>query len=449
MSGTFVRVSLIVLLAGSAPSFRAQTPGAASRPATTRPAIGELKGLIAQLDADDFAARDIAAARIALLGESARAELERQLKVAPERGEATGRIDALLAKLNEARLYAATRITLHLRNVPAHDALAALAAQANVSFAPAPDTLWPAAAAAAGTAGEPRVSVDSDDEPFWSCIHRLGAAAGFRVNRSDSHAPVQLKLADDKPASPYAVAGPFLLKIKRIEHTRSLDFDAPNDMNHTPGGRISLFVWGEPKISPGVWSIDQVEELTTDQGPQKTDRGHVYARGTQLGSINEGAITFQSDIAGSRIARLRMTLQVSLVGKTQAMEVPNVMNAGKVKRMIGGYDFELRDVNRIVEGRYAFTIEVSRGEHSSAEFTAFRQTLARAQPHLLDANGRPLQFSGGSGQSSPDKWTQTNQVLRDGVGAAKAGEPAKFSWEIPIEMRTLSFPVEFKDLPLP
>jgi hypothetical protein len=39
--------------------------------------------------------------------------------------------------------------------------------------------------------------------------------------------------------------------------------------------------------------------------------------------------------------------------------------------------------------------------------------------------------------------------LRDGVGAARAGEPATFSWEIPVETRTLSFPVEFNDLPLP
>jgi len=154
-------------------------------------------------------------------------------------------------------------------------------------------------------------------------------------------------------------------------------------------------------------------------------------------------------VAGSRITRLRTTLQVSVVGKTEPFEVADVLTAGKVQRTIGGYAFELRDVNRIVEGQYAYTIEVSRGEHTSAEFNAFRQTLSRSQARLLDAQGRPLSFSGGSGQSGADKWTQTNQLSNNRAGAVKVGEPAKFAWDVPVETRTMSFPVEFKDLPLP
>jgi hypothetical protein len=445
MSPTACRLSLAVVLLVAAGAVGAPPPGAtrATAPAATRPAIGELKALMAQLDADEWAARDSAAQRIALLGEAARGDLERQLKVTPD-GEAGHLIGKLLAKLDDSRLYGPTRVTLHLGTVPAHEALAALGEQVGVTFAPPPMLLW-----ASTKGGAPRVSLDADDEPFWSCLHRLGAVAGFRVARGDSHAPLQLKLVDDRPASPFAVAGPFLLKVKRIEHTRSLDFDAPEDFNPTPGCRISLFVWGEPKMPPGVWSIDQVDELTTDRGPQTLDRSKVQTRGSQLGSVGEGRNTFGSDVAGSRIVRLRLSLQVTVVGKTQTLEVPNVLSAGKAQRTIGGYTFELSNVNRIVEGRYAFTIEVARGEHTPAEFATFVQTLGRATPHLLDATGRPLQFSGGSGQSSPDKWTQTKEVLRDGVGAARAGEPATFSWEIPVETRTLSFPVEFKDLPLP
>jgi hypothetical protein len=450
MSGTTVCVSCMCMLVGTTLSFGAQLPGAATRPATTRaagpaatrPAIGELKGLLAQLDADEWAARDAAAERIALLGEVARNDLERQLKATPD-GEGGRRIGALLAKLDDARLYGPTLVTLHLRDVPAREALAVLAAQSGVSFAPASETLWPAGS-------EPRVSLECIDEPFWSAVQQICTGAGLGMTRSDPHAPVQLAVADAKPAAPYAVAGPYLLKIKRIDHTQSTEFDGPNDNNASPGCRISLFVWGEPKMPPGVWSIEQVDELSTDKGPQQVDRRNFYGRGTAVGGMNEGAMTFRADVPGSRITRLRTTLQVNVIGKTQAFEVADVMTAGKVQRTIGGYAFELRDVNRIVEGRYAYTIEVGRGEHTPAEFNAFRMTLSRSQARLLDANGRALPSSGGSSSFGGDKYTQTTQVARDGFGGAvKVGEPAKFAWDVPVETRTMSFPVEFKDLPFP
>jgi hypothetical protein len=449
MSPTTVCASFMFMFLGTALTVGAEPPVAASRPVTTRatapaptrPAIGELKGLMAQLDADEWAIRNAAGEKIALLGEAARADLEHQFKATPD-GEAGRRIAVLLAKLDEARLNGPTRITLHLRDVPAREALAALAAQAGVSFMPEPETLWVAGS-------EPRVSLVCDDEPFWSAVQQLCAAAKLQMTRSDPHAPVQLALADNKPAAPYAVAGPFLMKVKRIDHTRSAEFAGPNDMNATPGCRISLFVWGEPKMAPGVWSIEQVDELSTDKGQQAIDRRSFYSRGTQVGSMNEGAMTFRGEVAGSRIMRLRTTLQVNVVGKTESFEVANVLAAGKVQRTIGGYAFELREVNRIVEGQYAYTVEVTRGEHTSAEFNVFRQTLGRSQPRLLDAQGRPLGFSGGSGQFGMDKYTLTNQVSNNRAGAVKVGEPAKFTWDVPVETRTMSFPVEFKDLPLP
>src|SRR4051794_13328051 len=152
MSPTTVCVSFISMLLSTALTFGAEPPVAASRPATTtrasalaatRPAIGDLNGLMAQLDADEWAIRESAGEKIALLGEAARADLERQLKATPD-GEVGRRIGVLLATLDEARLNGPTRVTLHLRDVPAREALAALAAQAGVSFVPAPETLWAA-----------------------------------------------------------------------------------------------------------------------------------------------------------------------------------------------------------------------------------------------------------------------------------------------------------------
>src|SRR5207244_4083982 len=76
----------------------------------------------------------------------------------------------LLARLDDARRYGPTPVTLHLRDVPAPDALAAIAAQANVTFAPPAETLWPAA----GTA-PPKVTLDFDRQPFWAAVQQLCA----------------------------------------------------------------------------------------------------------------------------------------------------------------------------------------------------------------------------------------------------------------------------------
>jgi len=117
--------------------------------------------------------------------------------------------------------------------------------------------------------------------------------------------------------------------------------------------------------------------------------------------------------------------------------------------MIGGYSFELSNVNKIVEGRYAYTVDITLGEHSPAEFLNFRQALERAQPKLLDAQDQPLQYNGGSASYGGDKISMTNQLSSAGFNGAKVGEPVRFLWEIPVETKTLMLPFELKDLPLP
>jgi hypothetical protein len=301
----------------------------------------------------------------------------------------------------------------------------------------------------AGDAQPPRVTLACDGEPFWSCLRQICGQAKLGFVKSARDAPVQLApINPNVPDGPWVVAGPFLLKVKRIERTRHVEFDGPPDQNAKSGGRISLFAWAEPKMSRGSWSIEQVDELTTDQGPQPLGRGD-FMGGGRVGSANEGTMTFRADLKGSRITRLRATALFTVVGRTETLEVDRVLASGKTERMLGGFAFQLSDVNKVVGDQYAYTIEVTRGERSVDEFNAFRKVLEQSQPKLVDAAGQALWLRSGSGSYGPGKWTQTNQVTREAVKGVQVGEPARFVWEVPVETKTMRLPVEFRDLPLP
>jgi hypothetical protein len=421
--------------------------------ATTRPAPADVPALIDRLKASDWATRAKAQEQLARLGEDARPALERLLK--PDANtdlEAVEAARALLARLGTAERYGPTTVTLHLKDVPAPDALAALAAQAKIAVAPEPASLWPGG----GNATIPRVTLDCDHQPFWAALQQLCAQTGVRLASSAPGAPVQLAPTDPKtPAGPYAVAGPFLLKVKRIERTGSLVFDGPRDFNASPGCRISFFVWGEPKMGKAAWSIQNLDELSTDAAAKAANalNTHNFFGGSgDVGGLNEGRLTFNDPLPGTKITRLALTARFTLIERTEKLTVDRVLGAGRVERLIAGYPFVLKDVNKIGEGRYAYTIEVRPGEHTADEFSALIQHLQRNDPRLLDAQGQPLWMSGGSSSYGQKEYTSTRQLRCDLVGGGngkKVGPPARFEWDVPVEVRTLTLPVEFKDLPLP
>jgi hypothetical protein len=274
---------------------------------------------------------------------------------------------------------------------------------------------------------------------------------------------VQLAIADPKePPAPYAVAGPFLYKVTRIDRTRSLTFDAPRNTNGSTGVRVGLSCLPEPKLASAgaTWACRQLDELVAEDGhaldPKPFWGGPAgmavmgAMRAGQAGAgMNQTTILYRADIPGDRIARLRLTARVTLPGKTQTFAVDNPMTAGRVERRIGGYVFVLKEVSRMTEGRYTFTVEAGSGDHSPDEFAALLQTLQRQPPQLSDAHGQVLRTQTASSRSGSGTYTTTHQVIDNVGNGQKAGPPTRFVWDVPVDPRTLTLPIEFTDLPLP
>jgi hypothetical protein len=435
-----IAMTLVAGAVFAAPPTKTTQP-AATRSTTAPPTLADLDNLLTQLQSETWATRRRAADQIELLGEPARPTLERRLKATSD-PELTQALQILINKLNEAREYGPTLVTLHLDKAPAHEALEALATQAKVSFTPAPATFWK-------DTDEPRVTLHCTKEPFWSCFQQIAAQSKMRMTSASYGNPIVLAAADSNlPPAPYAVAGPFLFKVKKVADTRAFEFEGGHDPLDSSGCRVSLFAFAEPKMSQFDWSFDHVDEIVTDTAKRGLRNPNYYSSGGTVGATYPGAITFRDELAGTRITRLLASAKFTLVVKTEKFEVPNVMTARNVKRMVGGYSVQLTEVNKIVEDRYAYTVELARGEHSAAEFRAFHQSLNRWPPRLRDANGKVLNSRGGSTSYDSDKLTMTNEVTR-GRNAGNVGDPTTFVWEFPVRLKTLSFPVEFKDLPLP
>jgi hypothetical protein len=157
--------------------------------------------------------------------------------------------------------------------------------------------------------------------------------------------------------------------------------------------------------------------------------------------------------AAKRLAQLMMDVEFDLVGKTQTLEVPNIVQAGKVESWIGGFRYVIRDVSKISDGTYTCTAEVFRGARSRADFGALTSMLQRRGPQLLDAQVQRLLPRGGSSHMGPDDYGQSFTISSVPLAGAKngqqIGEPAKLVWEVPAETRYLVLPVELTDVPLP
>ena len=422
-------------------------PAASPAAPATSPAAAGIEDLIRGLHAADYPSRVKSQGRLAALGESARTALER---IVANEGdpEVVDQAKTLIGRLDRA---APIRADAGHAPPPRRAGLGG----DRRNRRPGEGLLRRGGRALARRREPPRVTVDCDAAPFWSAVQQLCGQAGLRVTSSSPGAPVQLAIGKaTEPPGPFAVAGPFLLKVKRVERTRGIAFDGPRDLNAATGMRISLFCWAEPKMAAatgGMWSIRQLDEVVTDAGQAldpKPSLGYAGGGGAIGATGNEGTLTYRADVPRARLTRLRATARFTLPGKTQTFDVDNAMRTGRVERQIGGYTFVLKEVSRVVEGRYAYTVEVGPGDHSPDEFQGLLQTLQRKSARLVDAQGQTLRMVGGTASMSPAAYTATQQVTDDLGNGKKAGEPARFVWDVPVDSTTLTLPVE-SQLPLP
>jgi hypothetical protein len=153
---------------------------------------------------------------------------------------------------------------------------------------------------------------------------------------------------------------------------------------------------------------------------------------------------------GTRLVRLKGQNRVLMQTRSETWEVPDVSSAPAPSKSIAGRRYVVEEFKGTGAGpdayQFKFTMirEVARSEPWQQFGRGVRVTLEDAQGHKLSPRG----YGGGG---SDEKITHTYTFSRDidGGNGQKTGPAAKLVVEVPTEVREVSVPFEFTDLPLP
>jgi len=213
----------------------------------------------------------------------------------------------------------------------------------------------------------------------------------------------------------------------------------------------------EPKLQGMAWSLGNVTDAADDEGrsillPRGAEprRRSAYIGGSRSGEW-EGTVWLgvaSRDKPGARLARLKFLTSFSVQQGVETIEVPDVMAAKDVERIVGPARLVVNGVTRVGNNHYELQV-ASFPAGDVQQWRAVREGQFRRGPRLLDAAGRELMSSGGSSSMNADSYTSQ---LRFSSGVALGGgqgEPVKLVWEVPTAVQQFTVPVEFENLPLP
>ena len=440
------RSSVLTVLALVVLAFAAPAPHAAEPEA-------DADALVRKLGDADWKAREKAADQLTRLGDQAESPLRKRL-VEVKDPEERSRVEGLLGAIERSRQNGPSLVTLRKTAATPKEVFAEIANQTGVEFAPGTDNLVQGVSAQS-------IDVDFDHVPLWQALLDVSRTCGLSFHSIDEKKKVALEAVNDAlSAPPAATAGPFLVTLNHIEINfskgRAFAGRRPNNVENNrfqkPACRMYLYAWGEPRLQPLLWFIDSVDECVTEGGnPGGAAPGGRMSRASgQVNSPNE--TQFSLDLprdAGGSIKRLKMTGRFVLGKGTQTLEIPNILSVRDANYVLGGFRLKVVQVNKVVDGQYAYEMVAYRDGKPQADWDAFRMLVDRRGCRLVDAEGTALNFRGGGGSYGPDEFRITQSLTCEARGGKIAGEPVKLVWEFPTEVQQVRVSLEFCDIPLP
>ena len=389
---------------------------------------------------------------------------------AETRAEAAG----VLARIDQRAAHTPTRITLHLKDTSRREAFAALARQAGVSI----NTDNVSGRSRREMPGRPRstVSLDLDNEPFWSAVDKLCAAADCRIETSGSGS--QLRVYEFGSES--MLQGPqsidpddrrFVVFVRSISRDREVRFDGRHGGAAEPQRSANDEVQFELFADPKALLVDSAEAATLDDAVD--DKGHSLLpdngladrHAVHFGSggglrLRFGSSLVYPDDGYTRLVKLDGRLRVVVASGRKTLTIPDATRA--VGRPSGGWSgsrWTVTVAKATVAPAAAAATPGTPGApgtpiHVNFELEARNDDPARrvsATFHMLrtvrltDADGLELNQSsnGGSGNDDVVHWT----IAFDGTQPVHF--PLALVWELPVSTTETAVKFHFSNLPLP
>jgi len=414
-----------------------------SPPASTAPSDAAA-ALIAQLDAPEFGVRQLAEKKLIDMGLS----VEPQLRDALNRtisDESRARLKDILARLDEAKdLHA--MITMHYTNAPIMKILNDFAAQAG-------GDLGISDPAVANFVKDRVANVDLDNAGFWPALRVISDASGLKpwigqngLTIAPGEGGAIMPFNFDNPLA--KSTGGLLVVPTSCQGMRSIIY---SDNRHAGMFTLVINVVPEPKLHVlGEFGVDWVKECVDDKGnsllAQGVNRRMLIPRMMPMRGPRQWswplAVNFaQVPNMGTKIARLRGELDLSVQTRSQAFEINNVTRARGLPQGDGEMTVTVLTCSK-TNMNYRLDLGLS-GAGVNMNMPSIQEFINSAE--LVDDEGNviprqtvmPMPRPNGGGVDLTFIYVPT------------AAMPAKLRWEKTVEQKKLAVPFELDDLPLP
>jgi len=296
-----------------------------------------------------------------------------------------------------------------------------------------------------------KVSLDIDHLSFWDAMRIITEKTGYALQQWDNTG-VKLMQGGPQAEGVSVVSGAYVVSAVRVSRSRSVELGGAH--NAYEDFNVQLSARAEPKLRLlRVGYAPNLEEAVDEHGNSLLPEAHAQAPGGYA-IAPAGAWQFPARLhappnVGTRIARLKGSIDVSVQTRYEQLEVPDVVSARSVNKVAGGVRFVIKELRRTGE-TWSLDLVARPDGARPDEWERMQQVLTTADIKLLDARGEVFQRTGSSTSGGPEQVEMTIEFTPRAWGHdRKLGEPAKLVWTVPTETRDVSVPFEFRDLPIP
>jgi hypothetical protein len=408
---------------------------------TTRPNI---EPLIQQLGDDNWKIRQKAQDQIVAAGEDAVPRLQDVLKETHDE-EVRARVEAALGQIAANNRNAPTLITLHLKDAPAQTVVAEIAQQAHTEVGAWPEYVWRNV--------NQKVTINADKQPFWTVMKDVCRQTHLVPEPMGGSSRNRITLMQRGNAwgnQPTSSQGCYLVMAQSAQRNHTVDY--ANGGNAQTNFNLSLRCYIDPKVRIIRGSREaKIEEAVDDKGNSLALPNHNFENsftppwnGSWCWDVSV-PLQYRPDM-GAKLARLRGSMHFTVITKAQTWDVPEILAAKEVEKTLPTCKYTIHQVTKNGDSQYTLKITITTAKDQNGGPMSDFSTLQQ-QIKLVDANGRSYDTSGGGGGGG--NGTVNYEFSFYNSTGGPLGVPTRLVWEIPIEMKDVSVPIEFNDLPLP
>ncbi len=455
MKQTLVQWMIIATTAAWSGTTLAQAP--ATRPAT-QPSAAQIEPVIKQLGSESFRTRQEAEDKLVDIGDAARPFLTKLLAETKD-PEVRSRAESALREISRKSTAEPSLVSLHLKNAPMSLVVAELSRQIGADI-----NIWPP-----GNVGgiQKTVTIDVDRQPFWEVTRQACAQSGWGPERWGNGRNNVLTLSPNGGIwgkRPATMQGQFMVMAANVQRHETLDFGDPNN----PSRQYSIYahVCVDPKMRIiRANSNIEVSRAVDEKGNSLLVKQEGYAS-YNSGNQNpwfwevQAPLQLRPDI-GKRLVEFKGIARFSAQTKTEVWQLENPLKLKNEQKKLANDTVTLTIKSVAANANNNNSVEVQIG--ITVKNKPNLNIFARAEPQnpltdysilqqnirMLDAKGRQFQNGGGGGGGGMTSWDYSFNFQPRDVTGQQLGEPAKLIWELPMEIKEIAVPVEFKDLPLP